>query len=296
MGIRRALIAALAAAALLAGCGGGGGGGTSDAVDLTKWLPDDATSYRVADVSGIKEDLGLPEDANPVDPLKDETQDAALQIIGIFIPPVSATIPAGTKPPEVPRFRDMPLLNAIDPAAVTAAASAILGPGPDIPRTVVLETTADTGEVGSALGDLGYTDDGGILVPPDDIKDAPTVRLDDGLIFASTEPDALRSIPDDPADELPLRILDEVDGRQIVATRTDADCVVESAIAGDREEGELAYIVDGQAEEDRFTPAGDSQVEDIDVHGDLLVAHVELRGDQQSINDFVSVNLPGYDC
>jgi hypothetical protein len=291
--MRRAFLAALATIALPAGCGGGGGG-TSDAVDLTKWLPGDATSYRVADVSQLKEDLGLPEDANPVDPFKDQTQDAAMQILAIFLP---AQQGATTGNP----FKT-PLVGAIDPPAITAAAEAALGTGPHSPRLAVLETTADTGEVGSALGDLGYTDVNGILVPPHDSGGAPSVWLEDSLIFASTDLAALRSIPDDPADALPLRILGEVDGTGIVAVpagdlpAANEDCVEEYATAGDGDEGEIAFIVDGEAQADRFSPADNPQVEAVDVNGDLLVAHVDLSGHGESAEGFAASALANYDC
>ncbi len=294
---------------LLAGCGGGDEPGGGGAVELTKWLPREARSYYVVDVSAVKEDLGLAEDAHPFDPLTDQTQDSVFQLFALFMPPpektysyVTANDPSDSKPQPL---SEIPLMKAVDPSAVTAAAQGVYGRGSDAFTLVALRTTADTGEIGSALGDLGYTDSDGLLVPPDELGGAPSVKLEEGLIFASDDPGAFRSLTDEPADELPLRILGEVAGNEILAvslpgipTGNRQDCVDAYALAGDRNGGEVAYLVDGEAEADRFSPQPDDepQVEEVDADGDLLVAHIRFDGGTESIRVFGADELPRYEC
>jgi hypothetical protein len=167
-GSRTTTIATLLLAGALAGCGGGTGTGGNAAIELTKRLPTGAAAYTAVDLAAYKDAQGLPEDADPM-------STAGLATVGqppfdVFYPPVrgkTATVTANADIEEVsfhsPRLK---ALDAIDPGSVTAAATSQESDRNGEDSVAVFATSADTGEIGSQLGDLGYMDVRGVLEAP----------------------------------------------------------------------------------------------------------------------------------
>ena len=268
---------ALAVATLLSACGGGGSGG--NAVDLTKRLPHGADSYVVADLTKLREDLGLPEDADPLAP-KAGGDPAFTELAGPSFDALTRQLPA----PGV--------LGALDLGAVRAAALATTG-GEGV---AVLSTDADTGDVGSNLGDLGYRDRGGILTGD---GSGPSFHLEPGLIFVSGDPGRLRQLPDEPSDQLPATLLGEVDGDVIASLPGLADCSAGvAASAGADGDGELALLIDGGADAGRLRLADSSAVSfgDPAVDGDLITVPVSSGSGGFAAYRALTLLLVAYDC
>lgn len=240
--------------ALLAGCGGGAGGG-DDAVALSRWLPAGADSYTAVDLTAFREGLDLPEDA-------DATGRELAPYSGPALAPVFAA-------------RDRKVLSALEPGALTAIASD--------GEVSAMATTADTGEIGSALGDLGFTDEGGVLVYGDlgsgsGGRESVAFRLDDGLIFAATDPAALRSLPKEPAEKAPSPLLNDFDAPYVfIAGVPGPGCIrAQVATAQPGGDGEIAWLVDGGASSDAVESQGSGAIEvgEPEVDGDLVTVPV----------------------
>jgi hypothetical protein len=267
------VIAATAVLAVLAGCGAGGGGG-NDAVELTKRLPRDAASYTATDLAAVRSDLDLPED--------DPGRQGVLNPF-IYGPSLSGFYGAGQKAYE-----------AIDFGAVSGSASASVQGDSEQPIDVtLLATSQDTGEIGSELGDGGFTDEGGILVAP---GGQGAVRLDVGLVWASRDADVLREIPEDPADELPAELLGQLDGVDVLVHRPNVDCLRETGVGVESDgSGEFAYLVDGGADEDAADTHG--RLDDVHTDGDLIEAEFgpseEPRTAAEARSDLFGFD---YDC
>jgi hypothetical protein len=192
------------------------------------------------------------------------------------------------------RHLDDSIIRAIDPGAITVAAKRqTRGSGKGYANLAAFATAADTGEVGSALGDLGYRDVDGILVRG---QDDPAIRLDDGLIFASNDVAALRSVPDEQADDVPLDILGRAPGDAIIASGAGPDCVRESATVTTADgAASIAFLVDGDADGDRVQPQS-AIINDPDVHGNFVEAQVQGGGPTTGPALIQAKLLPSYDC
>jgi len=221
---------ALFVALLGGGCGGGGSGpgGENAAVPLSEWLPRDAPGYVAVDLAALREDLGDEEDLDPFSAPPGST---------LYVAATEATDgirgPAGeTGPTDLLRILSLGEATAI--AEARDSESAI----------TAIATSADTGEIGSDLGDAGFADRGGVLLRGGD----PAIRLEIGIVFVSPDPAALRTIPDEPADDAPDPLLEELEA-PFVETTLGADCVRSQGASGEADgSGELALLIDGAAD------------------------------------------------
>jgi hypothetical protein len=290
MGMRRAFPAALTAVALLAGCGGGGGGGTSDAVDLTKWLPSTTASFEALNLVAFKDALGLDEDA---DPRTNEQLDAVSEPIFSNLLPQAPDSWTGYRSDSRPTG----VLEAVDPSSITAAASSDAEAEHTTGNTTVYATTEDTGEIGSRLGDLGYRDEGGVLEHPDSGKlEWPAIKLDEGLVFASRSAEDLRAIPEERGEDLPAALLGKLEGDDIVVSTVPTDCVRESGASvsadGDAQAG---VLVDQEADASRLVVVGGLDGESHS-DGEEVVADVEPSEQAPGARALRAELIPSYDC
>lgn len=230
----RIIALALAVVAPLSGgCGGGGSGpgGENAAVPLTEWLPRDAPGYVAVDLAALREDLGEEEDLDPFSAPPGSILHAAA---------TEATDgmrgPAG-EPEPTELLRILRLGEATAIAESRASESAI----------TAIATSADTGEIGSELGDAGFADSGGVLLRAGD----PAIRLEVGIVFVSPDPAALRRLPDEPAEDVPDPLLEELDA-PFVETIPGADCVRSQGASSEADgSGEIALVIDGGADASR---------------------------------------------
>lgn len=275
----------LAASALWAGCGGGGGtggGADGDAVELSRWLPADAGSYSAVDLMTFRKELDLADDADAT---------------GVDLAPYAAP---GLAP--VLAAREGALIAALEPGALTAIASSggSVRPG-DGDVLSAMATSADTGEIGSALGDMGFREEGGVLVR----EGSPVAfKLEDGLIFAAADPAALRSLPKEPGGQPPSRLLQELDAPFIFIVGVPGSGCIRSqaATAEPGGDGEIAWLVDGGADADAVDAQDSSAIEvgEPDVDGDLVTIPVsyaeEGTGSGVAARDALGSFQVSYDC
>lgn len=255
----RAATAALAFAALVAaGCGDGGNGGENAAVALTERLPVGADRYVAVDLAALRDGLDLDADADPLSP-------SAPAPFAIAANAALAGLRGGGS-----------IAPAIDATADLGLATAIAGSeSPDGP-VVVIATAEDTGEIGSRLGDIGFRDRGGILAEP---GRPAAFRLEDGIVFASTAAAALRALPDEPRDEPPDPLLDDLDAPYVETAPTPGGCVRSQGATGEPDgSGEVALLIDGDADADRVQRSTVAGIElgAPEADGDLLT--VAARG------------------
>lgn len=215
-----AALAALAVAAL-AGCGGGGGGGGNAAVSLTRWLPSNAPGYAAADLAALRDDLGLDEESDPLE----RPDNALAAAAGAVLGPLALSLP-----------------DAVDLRFATEVATAREGEG----AITAIATSADTGEIGSALGDAGYRDRGGVLVGE---PGSPAFKLVVGIVFAAPSPTPLRAIPDEPADEAPDPLIEDLSGPYVETRVSRAPCArIEGATGLADGSGEVVVLLDPGAD------------------------------------------------
>jgi hypothetical protein len=292
--MRSVLLGALAMVALVAGCGGGGGGGSSDAVDLTKWLPRGTANYQALDFAAFKDALGLDEDADPrTNPKLDMI---SRPVLDDLLPESSErSVAPGLADAGAPGPNELStaLLDAIDPASITAAAVSRSEVGRVVVDTAVFATTADTGEIGSELGDLGYRDVDGILERG---GEWPAVRLEDGLVFASSSADQLRALPDEPADELPATLLGDLNGDDVFVSAVPMGCVRENgaSVAADGD-GEVAVLIDHEADPQGLVVVGSLDSEP-QADGDIVTADAKPDDERPGALLLHAERIPGYDC
>lgn len=271
-----ALVGALLLILASMGCGGDGDDG--DAVDLTKRLPAGADHYAVSDLAVLREDYDLPDDADPLSGNGGYDQG----FLELATRPLAGLL--NTPDPDV--------FAALDLGAVQAAALSS-GGGADV---TVLATNADTGDVGSALGDLGFEDQGGILGKG---GGSVSFRLDEGLIYAAGDPAQLRDLPDDPLDEIPDPLLEAVEGAAITLAPGLGDCTSGIATAANADgSGELAVAVDGGADASRLKLEESSSISfgDPEVDGDVVKVSVESEDGADGALIAVQRLQVTYDC
>ncbi|MFN8151867.1 MAG: hypothetical protein U0R24_12185 [Solirubrobacterales bacterium] len=279
-------VALLAASALWAGCGGDGGtggGADGDAVELSRWLPADAGSYSAVDLMTFRDDLDLADDA-----------DATGEDLAPYAAPGLAPVFAAG---------DQDLIAALEPGALTAIASSGGSARPDGAGLSAMATSADTGEIGSALGDMGFREEAGVLV-----REGSSVafKLEDGLIFAATDPAALRSLPEEPRDQSPSQLLEDLDAPFVyIVSVPGSGCIrSQAATAEPGGDGEIAWLVDGGADADAVDAQDSSAIEvgEPDVDGDLVtipVSYVEGgagSGSGVAARDALGSFQVSYDC
>ncbi len=262
------------------GCGGGGVVGGSDdnaALPLTKWLPTDAETYTAVDLSALREDLELDEEEDPLD--------------------VSPTTPFALASDEalgaLYEYGNDPsgsIFYALDLGNATGLASS----GQANSVVTAVATSADTGEIGSALGDIGYRERDGVLT----YRGAMThFKLDIGLIFAAHDPALLRAIPDDPRDDVPDPLLEELDGSfsQTEPPDADAGCLLSQGASGQGDgSGEVAFLVDGEADAESVREgsgyASELEIGEADADDDIAAVEVTPAEDADLESGFAAVD------
>lgn len=274
---RHSICALIALAAVGSSCGGsGGGGGDNDGVALTEHLSTDADYYSAVDLTLLREDLDLPEDADP--------------LAGDLAP--FGSIPLN----PLLEVADTEVRDALELPFAYAAAGADTEDG----FVGVIGTTADTGEVGSVLGDLGFRDQAGVLVN-EGKPGAVAVRLDLGLIYVSQEPAALRTIPAEPADDPPTELLGELDA-PVIQTIPPPACGREAALTANADgSGELVYLINGGADATKLEPSSDggsgATFGEPEVDGDLIELPIDLgESDGLDARNLRSQYFIDYEC
>lgn len=259
---------AVAALALAAG-GCGGGAGSNGVAELTRNLSAEQDSYAVVDLAAMREDLGLDEESDPLTA-------APSSPLATGAEPALAGLLAGR------RAGDANFALGLDQATAVAASE-----GPD-GAVSVIQTDADTGEIGSALGDIGYEERGGVLVR----DPGPSFRLDVGLIYAAASPAPLRNLPEEPLDELPDPLLDELDAPLVEVDRSNAGCVLSEGATGEAEgTGEVSLLIDGDAEAERLS-AGDVPgvaFGEPDADGDVVSVDAAPADSESAFSGFAAV-------
>jgi hypothetical protein len=169
------------------------------------------------------------------------------------------------------------VILALELGDATSLASAD-GPGPPL---TAIATRADTGEIGSALGDLGFRDRDGILTRR---GDETAFLLDLGLVFASEDPALLRGLPDDPREEVPDPLLEELDGPFTVTVPSGpSDCVRRQGASGHPDgSGEVAFLTQGEADVEGIQPGlsfpSGSEIEDPEADENIASAEIIPTG------------------
>jgi hypothetical protein len=115
------------------------------------------------------------------------------------------------------------------------------------------------------------------------IEDGPAFRLEDGLIIAVGDGDDLDALPAEPADKVPVDVLEELDGLSVSALREPSDCVAAYGTSADADgSGELVVEVAGEPSLDQL------QIEDSDA-----IAFGEPETDGSTISIPVSADEEG---
>lgn len=269
-------VAALCSAAL--GCGGGNGPEGSGAVDLTKRLAADADTYTAADLTTLRDDFDLSEEAEPL-----QSGGVPAGFVELAGPPFAGLTREQLASPDV--------LGALELGLVHDAASATN----DGDSVTVLATDADTGDVGSNLGDLGYADSNGIL----SMDGQPSIRLEPGLIFAAKNQGLLSELPREPRGSLPTPLLDSVDGVSVTASSANADCIKGTAAsASDERSGELAFLIDAGADASKLelSDSGAASFGEPEVDGDVVRVAVSADEPGFAAYSALTLFLANYDC
>jgi hypothetical protein len=263
-------------AAGVAGCGGDDDPVEGGALGLTEWLPRDWESYAAIDIAAFKDELDLDEDADPT------TAPELEQLTALHFDVLRTGLGDSGE-----------VLEAVEPASVTAAAISGSVDGRERRRIAAFATTGDLGEVGSRLGDLGYREVDGVL---EGAAGEPAIRLEDGIVFASEDPDALRMIPDEQRDDPPAELLGELDGDDLAVYRVEARCYAETgAGVGVDGDTELGVLVPGGAEAEGMTP-DTGEVGEADADGDVVVKPVIDPAAGAGALQQLQRYFPGYDC
>jgi hypothetical protein len=282
-------------AGALAGCGGSGGGADNAAIELTKRLPPGAAAYEAIDLAAYKDAQGLPEDADPMSTAGLAT--AGQPPFNVFYPVIKAKTGVMQRSEDISKdsFSSPPLtaLDAIDPGSVTAAATSQESDRDREESVAVFATSADTGEIGSRLGDLGYKDVRGVLEAP---GRGPSILLDDTVFYASDDADLLRALPDEPADDLPAALLGRLEGVDVIVSATRFGCIRESGVSvnGDGS-SQIGFLIDGEASAERIEPADSTS--DPRADGDVALADVAPEDAPEPSARAIRARLfPRYDC
>ena len=115
--------------------------------------------------------------------------------------------------------------------------------------------------------------------------------LRDGLIFAATDPAALRSLPKEPAEKAPSPLLNDFDAPYVfIAGVPGPGCIrAQVATAEPGGDGEIAWLVDGGASSDAVESQGSGAIEvgEPEVDGDLVTVPVSYA-DEETGGDIAS--------
>lgn len=186
----------LAAVVLVAvGCGDGssdGGSGASDGVSaaqLTRYLPPDQISYVAVDLDALRSE-GLLADDDPIAPPGEDADPLASFAVGSALSGLAAT----------------PLDDATTEALDLKSATAMAGAGGSGANVTAFATSADADDITSALEEVGYAEQDGVLTSDD--KEA-AFRVDDGVVIAAAGEEGLSRVPGEPLGEAPDPLLEE---------------------------------------------------------------------------------------
>lgn len=299
------LWAAFFATVVLAGCGGDSGEQVqprtagSGALDLVRLLPQDADTYSTVDLTALKGGLAVPASANPYSDRK------LISFTSATLNGVYAGVPKRT------------VVDALELPSATALAFSSGGFGEDV---TAVATPVDLEQVREALLALGFVDRGGVLEGPDGKRAVPerrepktgtvqsgapiqleppvhgasAVRLEDGGFLISDNGELLRSLGSQ-ASELPLRVLNSLEGDATNAFRG-VECIREEGIATSADgSGELIFALDGRPDPKRFSGLDSPKFGEPAVSGNQLIVPIELDRPEPPLG-FLAITLPGYDC
>ena len=230
-------------AAVAAGCGGSGTG------ELLERLPSDTPLLATIDLAAAREQLGLPDDADPTAPNRD-AQSAERRLL----------FAAGYALPHLQRPFDLPILDALDESQIEAAATAGLR-GED--QLTVVRTGQPADEVLDGLERGGYRRQGDVVASgesPFKVVYAAAAESDGLLLLGGSRAAVRRALEGEAAGAGPARkLMDELDGAlRVAATGSGSGCV-RGVAGGERlkpSEGDLLLRVEGVARPER-SPLGD---------------------------------------
>lgn len=264
------VVVVVAAFFLIKGCFGGEG----DESDLVDRLPADTVTASYVDLEALREQLGLPEDADPsevdITDQSDESQDL-LQLQGAVAMVLQNL--------SVPGSED-PINAALDGGQITAAARGNgTGTAEEPPVTLtVIKTDQSFDDIAAGLEDEGFEEKDSVL----ESEEAPTYNVvadaGDGVVVLGDERDAVETaVADEGEAPAVADLLDEVEGAQRTATVfEDSECVTSIVTGADADplEGEMVLNVDGEADEDNFDDAATVgfgiELEDPEFDGDTV--------------------------
>jgi hypothetical protein len=237
---------ALALLAGIAGCGGDGGES-----DLASYMPSDSPLLTQVDMAEVREQLGLPDDADALDfaPVIDGQVDPASPEYDLLS---ASLIAAPELSIALQTFEVDPVAEAFDGTAITATANA--GGGPESLTAIATDQSLD--DLEEALADEGYERDGDALVNPDpDGRAVEIADTGDGVLLLSGEEgaavDAAADPPGGPAELIEMLESAEQPIAQGVTTLGE-DCV--TAFGGwenaQLDEGAIKITLDRDAEAD----------------------------------------------
>jgi hypothetical protein len=294
------------AVTLLAGVAGCGGDSSDAPIDeLTRYLPaGDAGYVAYADVAAVREELGLPADADALDYgilLDRQTDPAApearlLDTARLALPSLGFSI----NPLEPD-----PVTEAFDGGAIAAAAT-----GATKEALMAIRTSQPFDELADALADEGYERDGDVLSAPG----APigeVVDAGDGIfVLGEHDASAADAVADPPGGpEAALALVEPADEPVLQAVGglpADDDCV--TGYGGwheaSAETGDFRIAVDGPADAGRVDLQGLAELTDTELgepSADGDVAEVPFTGGGEGgaspLRDLqASLGLDLYDC
>ena len=195
----------------------------------------------------------------------------------------------------------------------------------DVEPVTAMRTTADTGEIRSALLDFGFVDRDGILEGPDGRRadgqqdlsgcgetivngetvdpcpkpehGALAVRIEGDVILVSPDAALLAAAPDSPGDP-PLEVLPMLDGDAAFANGAGYECVREYGMATSPDgSGEMVATYDGSPDdiEVRPDPGPDNGVAEPAFDGDVVTVELGLP-EPVSPRQFQSDRFAGIFC
>lgn len=268
------LVASLAIAVAVGGCGGEDDSEpeppVGDAIELTRWLPEGGSFYDSMDVADFKDELGLPEDADPLADKKLSRYTSGNLSGALFATNVQGDV-----------------REALDLPAVTQVAS--FSPSDQAVDPITAMAGADPDRVRDALEALGFVEHDGVLEGPEgwraegvdeedhgsEQQNPLAVRIEDGIIFTSSSAELLQSVRSEPG-ALPLPVQEELDGDLTQAMLPYA-CIDGSGYEMDADgSGALIYLVDGGADPESFDAKDGGAFGTPEADGELLRVPFEI--------------------
>ena len=263
------------------GCGGSDDDPAegADVADLTAALPADGLQFAASDLVSLREELGLPADADPAT-FPGRGEEASEDEFDLFtataqsLPHVRAAATALLDPQEDP------VVASIDHGQVSAAARAT----GDFGELVLMTTAQPFDEIAAALEDEGFSQDGDVWVPRKGAEPvtggAPWQVADggDGRVVLAPERAAIdAALGDEPEGSPAKDLLGAVSGSVRFATDLQGgDSCLEVIAGGENPGTHEGEIVIEPTEAPDPARAGEAQetegvsVEEAEIDGDLV--------------------------